>query len=100
MAVGTHGTSSGRRWQGWRVAPLACVLWSAGLAAQAQVITGAPPSDKDCQVIRTCDFRRGAEVRGCLSSYSCRSCRFVPVCRTIAGQRRCEYISKCSWRGV
>lgn len=58
------------------------------------------PSQKDCQVIRTCNFARNADVRGCLSSYSCRSCRFVPRCQTIAGQRVCDYQARCGWRGA
>ena len=62
--------------------------------------TGAPPSQPDCQTIRTCNFSRGASVRGCLSSYSCRTCRFVPRCQTISGKRLCSYQSECGFRGV
>ena len=72
--------------------------------AQAQTLPPSalvsPPSRKDCQVVRTCNFARDAEVRGCLSSYSCRSCRFVPRCQTIAGKRVCDYQAQCGWRGV
>ena len=62
--------------------------------------TGAPPSRKDCQTIRTCNFARDADVRGCLSSYSCRTCRFVRRCQSISGQRICNYQSECGWRGA
>ena len=69
--------------------------------AAAQSAPGSfGPSQKDCQTIRTCNFARGAEVRGCLSSYSCRSCRFVPRCQTIAGKRVCDYQAQCGWRGA
>ena len=69
--------------------------------ASAQSAPGSfGPSQKDCQTIRTCNFARGAEVRGCLSSYSCRSCRFVPRCQTIAGKRLCDYQAQCGWRGA
>ena len=69
--------------------------------AAAQSAPGSfGPSQKYCQTIRTCNFARGAEVRGCLSSYSCRSCRFVPRCQTIAGKRVCDYQAQCGWRGA
>ena len=69
--------------------------------ALAQSLPGSfGPSQKDCQTIRTCNFARGADVRGCLSSYSCRSCKFVPRCQTIAGKRICDYQAQCGWRGV
>jgi hypothetical protein len=73
--------------------------------ASAQSVGGgaaliSPPSQKDCQTIRTCNFARGSAVRGCLSSYSCRSCRFVPRCQTVAGKRVCDYQAQCGWRGA
>ena len=34
---------------------------------------------RDCQTIRTCNFRKGGSYRGCLSSYSCRVCKLVKV---------------------
>jgi hypothetical protein len=53
---------------------------------------------RDCQTIRTCNFRRGGSYRGCLSSYSCRVCRFVRVsCRGGAGT--CQKL-RCGWGGV
>jgi hypothetical protein len=53
---------------------------------------------RDCQTIRTCNYRRGGSYRGCLSSYSCRVCRFVRVaCR--GGRGTCEKL-RCSWGGV
>ena len=51
---------------------------------------------KICQVIRSCNFRRTAKVRGCLSSYSCRQCKFVKHC----SDGRCEWQSVCTWGGA
>jgi hypothetical protein len=67
---------------------------------QAQV-QGANPQGRDCQTVRTCNFARGAAVRGCLSSYSCRACRTVTApCRigSGAGQRVCQEV-RCDWGG-
>jgi hypothetical protein len=52
---------------------------------------------KDCQTIRTCRFDRGGPYRGCLSSYSCRVCRFVNApCHIDVGRRVCQRMV-CSW---
>jgi hypothetical protein len=48
-----------------------------------------------CQVVRTCNFRRTAKVRGCLSSYTCRQCSFRKRC----SDGRCEWQSVCTWGG-
>jgi len=53
---------------------------------------------KDCHVILTCNFKRNASVRGCLSSYSCRQCEFVKrAVVSIDGLRRTEWRSSCDW---
>jgi hypothetical protein len=52
---------------------------------------------RDCQTVRTCNFRRGGSYRGCLSSYSCRVCRFVQV--SCGGARTCQKL-RCGWGGV
>ena len=52
---------------------------------------------RDCQTIRTCNFRRGGSYRGCLSSYSCRVCRFVRVACKGAGT--CQML-RCGWGGI
>ena len=52
---------------------------------------------RDCQTITTCNFRKGGSYRGCLSSYSCKVCKFVRVsCGT---GRVCERM-RCGWGGV
>jgi len=53
---------------------------------------------RDCQTVRTCNFRRGGSYRGCLSSYSCRVCRFVRVSCN-GGRGTCEML-RCGWGGV
>lgn len=52
---------------------------------------------RDCQTIRTCNFRKGGSYRGCLSSYSCKVCKFVRV--SCGGGRVCEKM-RCGWGGV
>ena len=53
---------------------------------------------KACQVIRTCNFARTADVRGCLSSYSCRQCQLVKKGSVVInGVRRTEWRSVCEW---
>lgn len=64
-----------------------------GAAAQP---AGLDPG-RDCQTIRTCNFSRNGTYRGCLSSYSCRTCRFVKSNCTVDGTRRvCQRI-RCTW---
>ncbi len=55
---------------------------------------------RDCQTIRTCNYRRGGSYRGCLSSYSCRVCRFVRgSCKGLGRRRVCRKLV-CTWGGV
>ncbi len=58
---------------------------------------GAINPGRDCQTIVTCQFRKGGSYRGCLSSYSCRVCRYVPSSCVISGTRRRCYKSVCTW---
>jgi hypothetical protein len=73
---------------------LSAVLVAFGAPASAQ---NAPvsASQRDCQTIVRCRFRRGGDYRGCISAYMCRQCRVVtsrncrdsdprrPVCRRV-----------------
>ena len=52
---------------------------------------------RDCQHITTCQFQKGGSYRGCLSSYSCRYCRFVPSTCVISGTRKRCSKSVCTW---
>jgi hypothetical protein len=63
------------------------------LAAQP---AGLDPG-RDCQTIRTCNFGRGGAYRGCLSSYSCRQCRFVATNCYVDGARRVCQRMRCTW---
>jgi hypothetical protein len=63
---------------------------------------GAINPNRDCQTLLTCNFRKGGSWRGCVSSYSCRQCRFVPVpCSTVGGRKRrvCQRL-QCDWNGT
>ena len=54
--------------------------------------------ERDCKVLRTCNFTKNGQPRGCLSSYTCRTCKMVPVKCNIGGRTKCqEFI--CSWGG-
>lgn len=52
---------------------------------------------RDCQTITTCQFRKGGSYRGCLSSYSCRVCRYVASSCVIGGTRKRCHRSVCTW---
>ncbi len=79
----------------WLVGLVAVGALAAASAAEAQVAPGA--SQRDCQTIRTCNYSRGGLYRGCLSSYTCRVCRFVRSACTIDGSRRNCQALKCTW---
>lgn len=79
---------------------IALVALLAGLASEpaaAQQGPGAGQS-RDCQVVRTCNFARNGAVRGCLSSYTCRTCRLVVARCNIGGRTKCREMI-CSWGG-
>jgi hypothetical protein len=57
----------------------------------------ASAADRHCQTVLTCNFKPGGSYRGCLSSYSCRQCRFVTASCTIGNAKgTCRKI-KCGW---
>lgn len=78
-------------------------------AAVAMMLTVAPRADaqsgpggaidpsRDCQTIRQCRFTKGGDFRGCISAYTCRSCRFVKAACTISGRERTCQEMRCSW---
>jgi hypothetical protein len=80
----------------WLLALLACGVL--GLPVQEAAAQPAQLDlNRDCQTIRTCSYTRGGVYRGCLSSYSCRICRFVRAsCRMDAGRRVCQEM-RCTW---
>ncbi len=73
-------------------APLVGLKADIATGIVVEVKTGLD-AGKFCTVVRSCNFSRKAEVRGCLSSYSCRQCDFVKRC----SGGRCEWRSRCGW---
>lgn len=58
---------------------------------------GSINPNRDCQTLLSCNFRRDGRVRGCLSSYSCRQCRFVASrCQVGAPRGTCQRLV-CDW---
>ncbi|MDZ4843520.1 MAG: hypothetical protein SH859_15445 [Hyphomicrobium aestuarii] len=52
---------------------------------------------RNCQTIRNCRFDRGGSFRGCVSSYSCRTCSFEPAKCSIAGSNGPCRKQVCRW---
>lgn len=75
----------------------AAAAFSAGRGLAQEGPGGAINPGRDCQTITSCQFRKGGSYRGCLSSYSCRVCRFVRSSCTIGGARKSCYESRCTW---
>ncbi len=77
-----------------------CILVAVTVGlAPAMAQQSGVSSGRDCQVVRTCNFARGAAVRGCLSSYTCRTCRFVRARCTVGSRSgRCDELI-CTWGG-
>ena len=78
-------------------------LIGCGLAGFAAVEARAQPAGlsagRDCQVVRACNYGRGGPYRGCVSTYTCRVCRFVRVsCKGLRGGS-CQKL-RCGWGGV
>ena len=69
-----------------------------GVSSSAMAQNAAPRYERDCKVLRTCNFTRNGEPRGCLSSYTCRTCKMVPVKCNIGGNTKCQEFV-CSWGG-
>lgn len=71
------------------------VQGSAAIAVQAA--PGVPDQGRNCQTLRTCQFGKGGSFRGCVSSYSCRACRFVPAkCSVGSVSAKCQR-QVCDW---
>lgn len=82
-----------------------CLVFAGLMASSAPVFAQQGPGglinpQRDCQTVLTCNFAKGGSYRGCLSSYSCRSCDFVTSKCAIAGARGkvCRRL-RCSWGG-
>jgi hypothetical protein len=80
------------------LAAIAC-LGAAASSTRAQEGPGGYLNPgRDCQTITTCRFTKGGSYRGCLSSYSCRVCKFVPARCQIGGSsgKICRQV-RCVW---
>jgi hypothetical protein len=76
---------------------LALMAWSS--CAQAQAVAPGINAGRDCQTVRRCNFTKTGTFRGCISAYSCRTCRTEPAnCTFSAGSSRknCTTFT-CSW---
>lgn len=86
----------------WRRVALAtafggALLMAVGPETRAQEAVGINPG-RDCQTVRTCNFSRHSAVRGCLSSYTCRTCKLVKQRCDVAGRTSCQRFV-CTWGG-
>jgi hypothetical protein len=80
---------------------LALVVATTVAQVQAQAQAAAPGSDagRDCQTVRRCNFTKTGTFRGCVSAYSCRTCKVERTnCTFYAGPGRktCNTLT-CSW---
>jgi hypothetical protein len=73
---------------------LAALLLAVGGEARSQ--PAGLNAGRECQTIRTCNFARRGGYRGCLSTYSCRVCRFVRAACYIDGGRRICQQMRCT----
>ena len=54
---------------------------------------------RNCQTLRTCQYAKSGSFRGCVSSYSCRNCRFVAdKCSLGPVSGKCQKLV-CDWGG-
>jgi hypothetical protein len=70
---------------------------AAGGAAAQEGPGGLINPQRDCQTITTCRFTSGGSYRGCISTYSCRVCKFVASGCQIGGRGRVCRTLRCSW---
>lgn len=73
-------------------------LTLAGLApGMAMAQSPGLDTGRDCQTVVTCNFSRGGVMRGCISAYTCRSCRLVASrCAVGTVSRNCRRMV-CGW---
>jgi hypothetical protein len=79
------------------LAPLALVALTTLVHAQA--VAPGIDAGRDCQTIRRCNFTKTGTFRGCISAYSCRSCKIDRANCTFnagAGRKVCNTLT-CSW---
>jgi hypothetical protein len=80
---------------------LGAAVGGAGPISAQEGPGGAINPSRDCQTLLSCNFKKGGRWRGCVSSYSCRTCRFVSAPCAIVGAkgRVCQEL-RCVWGGA
>ena len=86
------------------IAGIVAVVAGASLAiepAGAQVGPGGAINvGRDCQTLRNCRFTTGGVFRGCVSSFSCRTCKMVATrCELPASNSGACQKLRCTWGG-
>ena len=74
---------------------VAAILLSSALptgVARAQAF-GAT---RDCQTLLKCNYAKGGSFRGCISVYTCKTCRFVSAKCSVRGETTCRRL-QCGW---
>lgn len=62
-----------------------------------QAAPGLNNPQRNCQTLRNCQYSKGGSFRGCVSSYSCRNCRYVTSrCSVGATSGQCQR-QVCEW---
>lgn len=75
-------------------------LAGSGLRAQAQEGPGgALNPNRDCITVVNCQYAKGGSFRGCVSSYRCKTCRFVRANCSVGDTRNVCRRLRCSWDG-
>lgn len=84
---------------GWAKPLIAVMTVVAAISIVTEASAQQTPQGRDCQTVRTCNFTRTGAVRGCLSSYTCRTCRLVPTRCDVGGVAATCRAVRCSWGG-
>jgi hypothetical protein len=69
------------------------------MAMPVAAVAQSVDQNRNCQTIRNCQYTKGGSFRGCVSSYSCRACRFVPAKCTVGTAVGVCRRQVCDWGG-
>lgn len=94
--MSAHSRRAG--WSGLAAGFAALALVAVAPAGDALAQPAGLNPSRDCQTVRTCNFSRSGAVRGCLSSYTCRTCKMVRARCEVGGRTNCQQVV-CSWGG-
>lgn len=80
------------------LAAMALLTAAAVGAGEGQAQVAPVDGQRDCHTVRNCRFTPGGSFRGCISAYTCRTCRPVRTsCPGLKG-RVCQEL-RCTWGG-